>query len=292
MHVAIIGAHWGRTHVGTFRAAGCEIIALMTRDRAEAQRVAAAEDIPVGTDDPDALDSADIIVIASPADTHAHYLERFSRHWVWCEKPLGTTSPPRHDRAFVNYAFPFLDSARTLARTDLGTVRRALVQVGVNLDTELPGPEWLREVGCHPLAWIQQQFGTLRPAAHVVRDGQLGALFHTRDALVDVALYRLPARGIRYVIEFLGDVGIGRLAGAYSPEQGWRFAPVTVDGEAIAAGEPAGVEDTEDVWYRANRRAAGAFCQLVQGRMDRASAATEGLFSLQDAMRLKVALDL
>ncbi len=53
LKVGIIGTVWGRIHCGTFRQAGCEIAALVGQDAAKAAEVAAAEGVPVGTNDLD-----------------------------------------------------------------------------------------------------------------------------------------------------------------------------------------------------------------------------------------------
>ncbi|MEM9491105.1 MAG: Gfo/Idh/MocA family oxidoreductase [Myxococcota bacterium] len=88
MRVGIIGTNWGRTHIGTFRRCGVEVHALVGTDGPAVAAIAAAEDVPIGTDDVAVLDAVDIVVIATPTPVHRQFVERFPDKAVLCEKPL------------------------------------------------------------------------------------------------------------------------------------------------------------------------------------------------------------
>lgn len=91
MRVGVIGTRWGLMHVGMFRFAGAEVVALCGRDAANTAAVAARERIAFATPDVRALcDRVDIVAIAGPDLLHAEHVRvalAAGRH-VLCEKPL------------------------------------------------------------------------------------------------------------------------------------------------------------------------------------------------------------
>src|SRR5687768_9328267 len=91
VRVGIIGSNWGRMHVGAFRAAGADVVAICGRDLAKTEALARHESIPLATTEVATLcEASDLVVIASADRAHAEHLraaiER-GRH-VLCEKPL------------------------------------------------------------------------------------------------------------------------------------------------------------------------------------------------------------
>jgi predicted dehydrogenase len=50
MRIGIVGTWWGRMHVGGFRRAGAEVVAICGRDPERTRRVAAQEGIPLACD--------------------------------------------------------------------------------------------------------------------------------------------------------------------------------------------------------------------------------------------------
>ncbi len=297
MRVGIIGTGWGRTHCGTFRAAGCEVVALAGRRQSEVEDVAAAEGVPLATTDVAALTGCDVIVIASPTDTHLGYLRRFADHPVLCEKPL-LGAPPAPDALdglglapqFVNYAFPFLDSTRAidglLEEGRLGRVRRILLAVGVRFPASKTPAGWFVDVAAHPLSWLLHRFGEFRPACHRVGAGtaDVGVIL-VRDGLqLDAALYWLPETGIRIDLKLVGERASLDLRGGYRPDRAWWFEPLRLDGEACGSAEHSA---DEDIWFRANRRAVALFCAVLRGEISRQDALGQGGFDLTKALAME-----
>jgi predicted dehydrogenase len=91
VRIGIIGTNWGRMHVGAFRAAGAEVVALCGLEAGKTRSVAAEERIPLATTDVAELVAAsEAVVVASPASEHARHAEQAlaaGRH-VLIEKPL------------------------------------------------------------------------------------------------------------------------------------------------------------------------------------------------------------
>ena len=260
LSVGLIGTGWGRIHCGTFRAAGCEIKALLGPDEQKVSEVAREEGVEIATSDVSRLDGCDIIVIASPTASHLEYLQRFRHKAVFCEKPL-SHRPLANDElsslsGFVNYAFPFLDSARAidelLDRGRLGTVERALLRVGVRLDADKDSIAWFHDVAAHPLSWLVHRFGVYTLQAFHAGPGpsSLGAVFVNGPQQLDVSLYHLPSTGLRFELDLIGERAVVNLTGGFSPQADWFFDPLRLDGRPVTGGE---YDEGEGIWYRANR---------------------------------------
>ena len=300
MRVGIIGTGWGRTHCGTFRAGGWEIAALAGRRLDDVTAAAAAESVPRATTDPKELEDCDVIVVASPTDTHLEYLRCFKHKSVLCEKPLlgvppapdvldGLDGPPK----FVNYAFPFLDSVQALdvalAEGRLGRVRRVLLTVGVNFPARKSPAQWFVDVAAHPLSWLLHRFGPLNCVGHYTGDGEaaVSLVMAGSSVQLDVALYPLPATGIRIGLDLVGDRACTRLAGGYQPDRQWWFDPIDLGDERLTDGE---FSTDEDIWFRANRRSVDLFCRVLEGRIGISEAEALGAFGLRKALGMETML--
>ena len=300
LKAGIIGTVWGRIHCGTFRQAGCEIAVLVGQDAAKAAAVAEAEGVPVGTNDLAALDDCDVIVIASPTATHVEYLDRFKHKLVFCEKPLiGRVPDPAWlarlsaSQIYVNYTFSFLDSARVLAQRiragHLGKVHRILLQVGVNLPADKAPDEWFMEVAVHPLSFLLNVFGPFRTETFAVGNGRanVGVLLSNAEQMLDVSLYDHPLEGILIDMTVIGESATARLSGGFRVGQDWWFDPLLINGMPFTDGE---YHYSEDVWYRAIRRAVRTFCEVARGERTREEAEAIGLFGLARAAQMETML--
>jgi predicted dehydrogenase len=94
VRVGVIGTNWGRMHIGAFREAGADVVALCGQRPEHTREVAAQEGIPLATTDVRALCAAvDAVVVASPDGLHRAHVEAAlsADRAVLCEKPLTRT---------------------------------------------------------------------------------------------------------------------------------------------------------------------------------------------------------
>jgi hypothetical protein len=171
MRAAVVGTGWGRVHVHALRRTGAQVVAVCgaPQDASRTRAFADEEHIPLALDDPrSVLDlGVDLVSVATPARTHQDMLTLFSDVPVICEKPVvgvdGDLSrlPEGRSPTFINYAFPFLDSAKvfTQALHRLGVPSRVSVATAYDLPLSFTGPEWFLEVASHPLSLVVHLLG-------------------------------------------------------------------------------------------------------------------------------------
>lgn len=291
--VAILGARWGRTHVGTFRAAGCEVIAIVGADPARSREVAAVEGV-FGSSLGD-VGSADVVVVATPVESHARLVEAFADKHVLCEKPLAGAASldPRAEVAarshvWVNYAMPFLATAREVARLvragRIGPPARARVRVWTRIPGGAAEPD-LREhmdVAVHPLAFLRTLVGPMvrrsEPAAGATATLEAGA------CAVHLELGARERPGITVALGLEGAVGSVALEGSWEPGRTWSWGPALLDGAPVTSTE---ARDDGDVWYDANCRAVARFVDVVRGQATAADATGDGLLDGATALELE-----
>lgn len=293
MRAAVVGTNWGRVHVAALRANGVDVVALCGLHVDRTRAVADEERVPVAVDDPRALldMGLDVVTVATPPETRSQLLATLAAVPVICEKPLlgmtGDAAPlAEAGVVWVNYAFPFLDSARTAANAlaAAGPVRRVDIDVAHDLSLSLSPAAWLLEVGSHPLSYAVHLFGRPHPAGPALD-------VPPPDAAVDLLLGEdgVPLRlSCRHVPGLAGiaqrvtvDTGRGALdvRGAFRRGQPWRYDPVTLDGVPLDAG----VADDEDCWFRANRHSIGAALAAIRGDLTPAAAVEAGCTDLAAA---------
>lgn len=144
MRIGIIGTHWGRMHIGGFRGAGAEIVALCGRDPEATRRACAEEGVALATTDVAALcRAAELVVVASPDDCHAAHVRAAVEAGchVLCEKPLTRLAADAGALALlaaggdrvhaVNFPYRMLPPLQTLAAwlRGQGPARAAQVRV-------------------------------------------------------------------------------------------------------------------------------------------------------------------
>ena len=197
--VGIIGTGWGLTHLGAFRAAGAEVVALCGRDPGKTRSVAEREGVPLGTADVgELIDSADVVVVASPPDAHGAHVEaalRAGRH-VLCEKPVSRSALEA-------------EALAALAAETPGAV------TAVNFPMR-----WLGPLAALRGAVAEGRIGAVRAVTAVVTHG-FGAEPATEDGLspsaefggashaVDAALWLAGDEPERVSGEFMGGPGRG-----------------------------------------------------------------------------------
>jgi predicted dehydrogenase len=174
MRIGVVGTKWGLMHVGAFRAAGAEVVALCGKDEAHTREIAAREGIPLATADVRELCAAvDAVVVASPDALHRAHVETAldAGRAVLCEKPL------------------------TLTREDAGALlekaRGARRPCAVNFPYRMLPPlralrAWLSEHAAHHLViTVRTSFvptEVVEPGAYVGRSADFGGVSHLLDA--------------------------------------------------------------------------------------------------------------
>lgn len=289
----IIGVNWGLVHLHNLRSAGVHVGGLCGTDAERVAAVAKEHGVAFATTDPDELAAFDVIVIASPPETHADFLARFADAFVVCEKPvLGaplSDVPPRHARAFVNYAFGFLDAARTAEAqlAELGAIEHARVASRVALEGDHDAERWFLDVASHPLAWLLHRAGAPRPTRRAADERCFAVQVEAASgAIIDAGLEIGGAPGIHHAVRVEAERGRVELEGVYRPGSAWRFGPVRVNGEPVgpAEGGPG------DPWLRANARSIEAMLAVFRGEVTAEAGLDRGLFDLERALRVEQAV--
>lgn len=266
---AIVGLHWGLVHLRGLREAGCEVVALAAQDAETARDIAAREGVPSGTADIASLNAVDLVVIATPAATHAALIAALPEPALICEKPLlGITGsraelPPTAGRMYVNYAFSFLQTARCIdgVLADIGTPDAVLLDVAVNLPLVFTAEQWFLEAASHPLSWLLLRHGpptVLRrsvAADEVVVDVRAGAV------PLRVRLHVGGEQGIHQQVRIDGDGHHLQMRGRYRPGEPWSYDPVLLDDRAVNEGE----WSSSDCWLDANAASARAIVDRFRG---------------------------
>lgn len=296
MRVGILGNHWGRTHCGTFRRAGCEIHAIVGLDAAVSARIAFEERVLHST--PDALREADIIVIATPASTHRRFVEAYADKPILCEKPLLGVVPDRPflsllpgTTLFVNYAFPFLPSARAFQQILRGGGVGQVQHVDLVAEVALPSigtpTEALIEVAVHPLAFLITMLGPLRATDYVMNERFIRMSFASGGPTVSLVVTLGEREGFWFDLGAAGSRNRLCLAGGYRPDTRWRFEAVLLDKDPVFA--PV-FSDGQEIWYEANCALVAAFVSLLQGGATASASCDAGLLDGDQALEVERAL--
>jgi predicted dehydrogenase len=275
MRVGILGLGWGRTHIGTFRAAGAAVHAVVGPDPGRSRGVAEAEGVPHW--EMAALADCDLVVIATPTPTHRDLVERFAAsHWVLCEKPLfgvppddGLEALARSPRLHVGYAFPFLPTASAFLDTLDPRAGTHTLRVDVGLDRLDDPRAALIEVAVHPLAALLHRFGPFALAAPRLTANTLSGELVFAHATVGLEVRSGAPAGIAVAMAS----GDAELHAEYRPSVPWTCRLHRRGAVALAEGPP------RDVWYEAHAALARTLVDRIEGRLDPAEAARAGLLT-------------
>ncbi len=290
MRAAVIGTNWGRVHTHALRDAGVDVVVLCGRDDEKTRRVAAEDGIGAWVTHPEDLVAfaPDLVMIATPAATHAGLLERFAHVPVVCEKPVvgyrgPDLTPAARRGVFVNYAFAFLDSAADLgaAMDKMTAIESVTVDCEVNLPLPMDGAALFLEVASHPLSWLVHRFGAPQAfGGHVDGADTILRVRFGNGATGVVRCRRTGAEGIRHRLVVRGAGTQAELRGSFSPDCPWRYAPVTVNGSPVGSGEA----PPTDCWLRANHRSLHAIVDVLRGRRTVDEGLRSGLFDIDKAI--------
>ncbi|WP_051326458.1 Gfo/Idh/MocA family oxidoreductase [Aliagarivorans taiwanensis] len=287
---AIIGSNWGLTYLRPLRERGIQPKLLVGQDPTQLAVIAKREGFSgYSTDVVDALD-CDLVIVASPADSHSAILSQLDGPSLICEKPLlGTRSPqhslPAHaDQLWVNYAFPQLQTAQLAAQHlgELGTVSKVKLRSAVNLPLQFTLEQWILETSSHPLAWLLHQFGEPRLLKRRSYARQLELQFACGDTQLELSFSLSGFEGIYHHLELVGSNGSMQFSGYYYPGQAWQYRPVILNGRPVNQGE----YSDSDCWLDANNRNVQLMIDQFEGRLSRVQARRQGLFDVERALWL------
>jgi len=239
MRVGVIGTRWGLVHVGAFRAAGAEVVALCGQDADATRELARAERIPLGTADVDALIAAvDVVVIASPDVHHRAHVERAAAagRAVLCEKPLATTLADAlamqaavADAPLAAVVFPYRYLPPFVALRDWLGGRRASVVVTVRSQFPVVAPRGGDRGGAsHALDVVSWLLAAAPSAVDVALDAHTSAfrITYTNGSRAFVTWLHAPEPGIHAAFSIVGDeVEAGLGAGWIPAAGGWCISP-------------------------------------------------------------------
>jgi predicted dehydrogenase len=300
MKIGLIGTNWGRIHCGTFKKWGYSIDTIMGTDLEKTRRIATEEGIPRFTADAADLRDMDVIVIASPHETHARYIDMFRDKWILCEKPLTGSAAsaeevlacaPEH--LYVNYAFPFLETAGVIrsavAGGTVGEIHHISLNIAVSFPFDYSDKEWFVSVASHELYFLNHLFGSFTMHSFYSEIGMLNVamiLTNGRQVL-SLNLHRAHRESLMLDLAMSGDSGELLVRGGYLPGRNWNFDPVTVNGERINGGE---YSQSEDIWLRANALCVKSFLSVYNGTITRENARDAGLADLSNALLVEKGL--
>ncbi len=285
MRVGVIGTNWGRMHIGAFRGAGAEVVALCGRDREKTRRVAAEEHIAVATTSPDELiEKVDLVVVASPDREHFWHVGAATgagKH-VLCEKPIAFTAEEARSLSKLDgpgvravcFPYRFLPPMVALKRWLSG--RQALsLQVSVRSSfAAAPGREASGDLGgcSHLLDAALWLMGARPLAVHLSTSGTPphSASFTLElddGGFASVTQQAAPEPGIHGDWHLAGDGWQATVSGGYQPSLGgWRFGPARLYQQQWfeLAPQVAPGHGTEP-WARAHVETAKAFLAACRG---------------------------
>ena len=285
---AIVGVNWGLVHLRGLREAGCDVVALAAANEQRAREVAERERVALGTSRLADLSSIDLVVIATPAPTHAAVIAGLPEPLLVCEKPLlgahggSIDAAPVSRRLLVNYAFSFLGTAKAAAAVvaEQGPPDAVELDVGVNLPHPFTAGEWVAEAASHPLSWLVHLFGT--PRVQSSEAAAARAQMHLDLGGVQTAL-RLDVGGepgIRQRVVMAWGPRRMVLSGSFAPGLPWRYAPLDFDGERITEGE----WSPTDCWMDANAASIATMLRVYRGQLAWREGLDQGLFDADKAL--------
>lgn len=302
MKIGIIGTRWGLMHVGGFRGAGAEVVALCGQDPERTRAVAAREGVPLATTDPATLCAAcDVVVVASPDALHcAHVQQALAAGCaVLCEKPLARTlaeaeqlwalSAAAGSRCAVSFPYRMLPPLVALHRGLLD--RPAVRHIAVTLRSGfIP---WTQEDAAEPRLGASGDFGG---TSHVIDAAlwlmrgvpvRVQALFSGRPAhsvvvhvelstggILSLAHLATPDPGLWGTWTLTGAGWEASFAGGYRPEfDGWCIGPARLfesgGGWQELAPEVRPQPGHPEPWAAAHIATARAFLRTLDGQEER-----------------------
>jgi myo-inositol 2-dehydrogenase/D-chiro-inositol 1-dehydrogenase len=287
VRVGVIGTNWGRMHIGAFRGAGAEVVALCGRDLEKTRRIAAQESIGLATTDVAELCAAcELVVVASPDAEHARHANAAldaGRHLL-CEKPLAFTASdaralanrPTQSIAAVGFPYRMLPPFAALHRWSRTRAPRALSLSLRNSFAAAPGREASGDFG--GLSHLVDAALWLMNAPPVwVQSALLGAPPHSvtlsigfkSGGLATITQLASEQPGIWGDWRLHGEGWDASVCGGYVPELGgWRIGPTRSfeqGGLAELSPELSPVPMQREPWAQAHLATARELLSVIAG---------------------------
>ncbi len=300
MKIGLVGTNWGRIYITALEKLGLKVDLLVGRNLKKTQEVAKQHNIPQASDQIKTLQRVDLIIVASPADTHLEIINAFPNKAIWCEKPVSLKPVNKDDvdfsalsNCYVNYAFPHLQSVQLVTslirKGEIGRVQSVIMKSGFNLPGEKNFKDWFTDIIVHPFAYLSHLFGKfdLNMAYQMPNHNHISAIFSTQHVQMDISFYRSHEQSMLYDITLVGENGDIHLKGGYKPYSQWFFDPVTLNGVPQNAGE---YSNEEDIWKQANIEALSWYLNLLNKKVTIQESKMAGLFDLKRAIEMEEAI--
>jgi len=285
VRVGVIGTNWGRMHIGAFRGAGADVVALCGRDAEKTRRIAAEERIELATASVDELiDACEVVVVASPDRDHFWHVGEAvaaGRH-VLCEKPLAFNSEEAAALARLDgpgvravcFPYRFLPPMAALKRWLAGRAPMSLTVTVRNSFAAMPGREASGDLGgCSHLLDAALWLMSAEPRS--VRRTTSGEPPHSATFVLEleggahasVSQLAVDEPGIRGEWLLSGDGWHAQVAGGYEPSLGgWKFGPARVlEREWVELAPAVSPGESPEPWARAHVETARAFLGAIAG---------------------------
>jgi myo-inositol 2-dehydrogenase/D-chiro-inositol 1-dehydrogenase len=295
MRIGIVGTAWGRMHVGAFRAAGAEVVAIAGRDPDRTRRIASDETIPHAlTDVGELCDRVDAVVVAGPDALHLEHariaIER--RRPVLCEKPLACSVREADEMlalagasgivCAVNFPYRMLPPFAALTewvrdrggRTVVATVRNGFGAPGGSSSGDLGGTSHvidaaLRLAGARP-RWAQAVLGGRATDDLALHLGLDPVAPGERDGSLVITHVAAPEPGIHGGWSIVGAGWEAGLTAGYVPSrEGWCVSTARAYEHGAWRDLAPGVEPRpgeREPWAEAHVETASAFLSAIAGR--------------------------
>lgn len=300
MKIGLIGTNWGRIHCGTFAKCGYEIDTVMGQNKAKTKKVAHEEEIANYTTERNDLKNMDVIIIASPMETHLEYIQFFKDKWIFCEKPLSGQRVKnsfieglKDKNIFFNYAFPQLETAQEIKRIvkadKLGEVYKIIANIAVSFPFEQSDKDWFMDVASHQLYFFNYLFKTFQLENYYLNPDRLdiSTQFFNGEQSLNINLYQAYQESLTMDFKLVGEKGELEVSGGYIPEKDWNFSPLKLNSETVSEGE---YSNETDIWFRANAMNVKLFLDLIDSKLSKSEAVVKGLADLTAAAKIEQGL--
>ncbi len=291
---AIIGCNWGITYIPVLQKYGLEITGLVDSHAGKARQKANEFGVPLGTDKLTEIGQPDLVIIATPARTHAEIASGLSVDCkILMEKPaVGWQGDPTAllqipGPIWVNYAFSQLRTAQHIGERFSDSPAKIRLSTQVNLPLRFSIHQWFFEVCSHPLSWLLHLTGRHHKNRVIAKDNGLEVALWCGPHQVSVDLRVGGQPGIYHQLNIRQEDRHLEISGFYEPNRPWRYLPVILNGQPISAGE----YSAQDCWLEANARAIWRILECFEDPQKTDKWLMEGGYDLEKSLWLEATIN-